>query len=91
MSAFMGYGSPEKLNAAITAEEDEAFVVYSEGLLFASVCSNLPQEEVESRMRRRINGTTGGWNLSDENFSGGESNPCQCTDHEDRKHYLFVT
>ena len=56
-SNFAGYGSPEKLEKAITAEEDERFTVYTEGLCYASVCSNLPQEEVIARMRRRPSGT----------------------------------
>ena len=45
--SFLGYGSPEALEKAITAGEGDDFTVYREGLLYASVCSSLPTEEVK--------------------------------------------
>ena len=89
--SYLGYGSPEKLEKAIIQEEDKDFVVYAEGLLYLSVCSSLPQQEVEARMRRRPSGTKNGWGLADEPFRSGEPNPCPCDmKPETHKHYLFV-
>ena len=90
MTNFMGYGSPERLEQAITAEEGEDFVVYGEGLIYASVCSSLAQDEVVARMHRRLCGTHAGWGLSDKAFKTGEPNPCPCDNQpETHKHYLF--
>ena len=91
--SFLGYGSPEALEKAITAGEGDDFTVYGEGLLYASVCSSLPPEEVKRRMGTRPSGTRGGWQLSEnKTFRGGQPNPCPCDDHpQTHKHYLFVT
>ena len=88
--AFMGYGSPEELEKAITKDEDADFTVYTEGLCYASVCSSLPVEEVVARMARRLSGVNA-WALSKKvTFSGGEPNPCSCEDYpETRQHFLF--
>lgn len=70
--------------------EPTEFVIYSEGLFFASVCSSLSKEEVESRMRVTLCGTRNGWNLSLQSFKSGESNPCPCDKQPDtHQHYLF--
>jgi hypothetical protein len=67
------------------------FEVYAEGLCYASVCSSLPQSEVELRMQQREPGTTLGWRLAEEPFRTGEPNPCPCSDNpETHKHYLFA-
>lgn len=89
MSNYAGYGSPEKLEQAIRAEEGPDFIVH-EALCFATVCSDLPQEEVEARMHRRPCGTRTGWAFSEAEFSPGIPNPCPCKDNPDtHKHYLF--
>jgi len=68
----------------------EIFEVYGEGLCYASVCSNLPADEVEFRMKHRATGlATNHWELSKEKFKDGEPNPSKCEDHTDCKHYLF--
>ena len=92
MTDFMGYGSPEKLEQAITAQEETGiFEVYLEGLVSASVCSSLSQEETIARMKARITGITSRWELSIKPFRTGETNPCPCNNHPDtHKHYLFV-
>ena len=67
------------------------FVVYSEGLFYASVCSSLPTEEVEKRMKERLCGTHNGWSRSEDKFADGHDNPCPCNHQpETHKHYLFV-
>ena len=73
---------------------DEFFEVYSEGMCYANVCSNLPQAIVEARMRERANGLKTGheWKFSpDKKFHNGQPNPCPCKTYQDtHKHYLFV-
>ena len=91
MTNFIGYGSPEALEAAITAEEGDDFTIYSEGLVNASVCSSLGLEETVARMQRRISGTDAGFILSEnKNFSTGQTNPCPCERNpKTHQHYLF--
>lgn len=76
----------------------EAFVVYSEGLCMASVCSSLPFEEVCKRMSIRHTGLDWGWTPStDKTFrdggkpsDAGKPNPCPCDRYpETHTHYLF--
>ena len=86
---FLGYGSPEALERAITQEESFDFQVV-EGLCYATVCTSLSQDEAVARMKRRPSGTTGGWCLSDEAFADGHPNPCACDRLPDHTHYLFV-
>lgn len=75
----------------VEEESGDSFVIYSEGLLFASVCSSLKKEEVERRMARIPCGTTNGWTLSSKDFNNGSPNGCPCdqkpTTHH---HYLFA-
>ena len=67
------------------------FVVYAEGLCYASVCSPLPQADVEARMAARLCGTQAGWALAEEPFQTGEPNPCPCDKRPaTHKHYLFT-
>ena len=70
-------------------KKQEFFAIYSEGLCFASVCSNLPQAEVERRMYAWPTGVAQRWKLYEGGFRTGQTNPCQCNEHPDRKHYLF--
>jgi hypothetical protein len=68
-------------------EKPQEFFV-KEDLLFAVVCSSLPQEEVERRMKDRPCGTTNGWMLSEP--KEGVANPSPCKEHpRTHKHYLF--
>ena len=67
------------------------FIVYFEGLCFASVCSSLSQQEVEAKMKMHLCGISTGWVLSDKGFAGGEPNPSPCDQQpETHKHYLFA-
>lgn len=71
--------------------QGKEFVVYHEGLLFASVCSSLGKEETEQRMSGVLCGTTGGWMFSDQDFEEGKPNPVPCNEWpETHLHYLFV-
>lgn len=79
---YLGYGSPEALEAALS-EKDAHFEVTRELLLFAVVCSDLPLKEVVKRMRKRPCGTTGGWQLDKD------SPPVACSERPTHKHYLF--
>ena len=88
---FLDYGSPQALEAAIKATEDEHFVVYDR-LLFATVCSDLPIRVVKRRMVTRPCGTSGGWTfVTDKTLSGGVPNPYPCDRHpKTHRHYLFA-
>ena len=69
---------------------DSDFTVYSEGITVASVCSSLPTEEVEARMKNVPTGV-GEWFLSENKFfASGESNPTPCNHApKTHTHYLF--
>ena len=91
MTNYLGYGSPEALEAALKADQDESFTIYAEGLVYASVCSSLGPEDTARRMAAHVCGTEHGWEISeDKTFASGEPNPHPCkqkpTTH---KHYLF--
>ena len=70
--------------------DPEVFVVYREGICYASVCSSLGMESTVKRMRTRPSGITHGWQLADKPFRTGESNPCPCDQQpKTHMHYLF--
>jgi len=67
--------------------------VYSHGLCYASVCTDLTERlEIEVEANRQL-GPTGldhGWRISDEpTFKDGQSNPCPCNHYLDRRHFLL--
>lgn len=65
------------------------FEAYSTGLCYASVCTNLSNDEATDRLN--VENWTGvtPWAISGGNFASGESNPCACTDRADCRHILF--
>jgi hypothetical protein len=66
--------------------------VYSYGLCYASACASLDasREEVEDAVNAsHPTGLENGWQVADENFSGGEPNPCPCSE-EGKQHWLLV-
>ena len=67
------------------------FEIYSDGLVYISVCSNLGLDETLRRVNiEHPTGISSKWRLSSEGFRTGEPNPCACdTDPETHKHYLF--
>lgn len=69
----------------------KTFQVYSEGSVYASVCSSLSLKETKKQMNDRPTGTKFIWKLAKETFRTGEANPHSCEDYpETHKHYLFV-
>jgi len=73
--------------APLVADE---FTIYSWGICSASVCSSLPQLEVERRMAQEMTGV-GPWLFArGESFATGEPNPSLCNHNaKTHKHYLF--
>lgn len=66
------------------------FTVYSEGIVYASVCSSLPLKETLERLRRKHPSAVEPWVLADEPFRAGQENPCPCENHPaTHKHYLL--
>lgn len=65
--------------------------IYGEGICYASVCTSLPDDEVDARMAARPTGASHGWARSaDATFAGGQPNPCPCdTEPATRRHILF--
>lgn len=69
----------------------ETVIVYTEGLIYASVCTALDDEATDAAMAARPAGTRNGWTRSqDATFEGGGSNPCPCDQFPDtRRHVLY--
>lgn len=67
------------------------FEIYSNGIVFCSVCSSLTPEDTIKRVNiENPTGLNADWKLSARNFDSGESNPCPCNISPDtHKHYLF--
>lgn len=72
------------------------FTVYSINLIYASVCTSLPVEEIVDKMTAKYPvGPTNKWILSEEKFFGEPKddplpNPCPCENHpETHTHYLL--
>ena len=85
---FLGYGSPEKLEEALNAENGPDFMIIRETLLNAIVCSSLSI----SRMARVPSGTTYGWVIYEGDIfpNDVDPHPGPCAEHpETHKHYLF--
>lgn len=67
------------------------FLAYAAGICFASVCSDLPLEDVTDRLNAdHPTGTRSRWHKADDDFQGGTSNPCPCPAGAGRRHWLFV-
>ena len=80
----------EQREAVEALSPTSEFVIYAEGLCGASVCSSLPQAEVERRMAAIPCGTRNGWTFAAEPFDADTPNPCPCDKNpETHTHYLF--
>jgi hypothetical protein len=68
------------------------FAAYSMGLIYASVCTSLSDDDATDRLNaEHPAGTVGGWTIaSDPTFAAGEPNPCPCNRRpETHRHILF--
>ena len=86
--------STKALLGAYTAWDAEyaaEVTVYSEGLLHASACTALDDEQTDAAMAARPSGTSGGWTRSaDTHFDDGKPNPCPCdAEPQTRRHVLY--
>lgn len=90
---------PDDILRALNEVKDEAktpepvekvFDIYSFGLFYMSVCTNMSPAEAELHARKNNpSGTQNGWRIAQEAFQSGEPNPCPCARHPDRIHILF--
>ena len=66
-------------------------VTYAIGLVSASACVSLAASRAEVERVVNVQHPTGvgPWAIADEPFSTGEPNPCPCSDHTDRQHWLL--
>lgn len=68
------------------------FEAYSIGLICASVCTSLSNEEATARLNaEHPTGVQSPWRISeDKAFRNGEPNPCPCEHHpKTHRHILF--
>jgi hypothetical protein len=68
------------------------FVVLSWGLVYMTVCveKSVTRETIEQKANfSQPTGVSSPWRISEENFRGGEPNPCPCPKLGDRLHYLL--
>jgi hypothetical protein len=72
---------------------DRRIVVYTAGLVAASVCApkDAPVEDVEAAANaQHPTGIDSGWRkAADATFKGGEPNPCPCNSDPERLHWLL--
>ncbi len=77
----------------LKTKEESDIVIYSNGLVFCSVCCH--QDFTIEEITLWVNltnetGTVNGWEHSKrKNFKQGNTNPCQCNTMSNHKHYLF--
>lgn len=66
--------------------------VYSFGLVYCSVCSDEPIEDMlRAANRSHPTGLSHGWVLSDDpTFAAGGPNPGPCDEDSTKTHYLLV-
>lgn len=67
------------------------FEAYAVGLIYASACTNLTNEEATVRLNHEHpTGIASGWAVSDDAaFASGQPNPCPCEQSPGRRHVLF--
>jgi hypothetical protein len=75
----------------MSGPESDHLFVYSEGPVMASVCTDLPKDQVADEMNRtHPTGITAGWTISElPRFETGEPNGRVCDEHPTRRHYLM--
>ena len=71
----------------------DELTIYSKGVVHCSVCARkgMTHKQIEEKVNEQNpTGIKSRWKISKEKFADGSSNPNQCSDHEDRRHYLMV-
>lgn len=66
--------------------------VYKVGLCYLSACAPKALDKPDVEMAVNDQSPTGldhGWSVSDEPFSGGQTNPCECNHDAARQHWLL--
>lgn len=75
------------------AVEEADVIAYSIGICSASVCvrKGLGRPDIETWMNLfHSTGIGSMWEITDDNFSNGDPNPCSCNIYPDsREHYLL--
>ena len=73
------------------SKKESVFEVYSDGICYMSVCTDMTPEEAASYANMvRPTGIRTGWRIAKEKFRTGETNPCPCDRHPvERIHILF--
>jgi len=74
-------------------EKTEKIEIYSSGICHCSVCvpKDMDKETIEQKVNsENMTGIQSQWEISEENFASGASNPCPCEDNGTRQHYLMV-
>ncbi len=67
--------------------------IYASGVIHLSICvpENMDREAIVEEVNRMSpTGIRSQWQISEEPFRTGESNPCVCEEDNTRKHYLMV-
>lgn len=69
------------------------FQVISFGLIYASVCTSLAEQETTERLNvAHPTGLSWGWQpATDERFATGQSNPCECELSPKTHHHVLYT
>ncbi len=68
------------------------FEIYSKGLVSMSICTDLEEEKDIEAIANTQNptGIESKWKISkDTHFSSGETNPCECEQDSDSRHFLL--
>jgi hypothetical protein len=73
---------------------DKDITIYGEGIVCCSVCvpKDMSLEDIENGVNeRKPTGVDSKWHISkDEKFADGiKTNPCECDQNPNRKHYLL--
>lgn len=65
--------------------------VYSRGLAYASVCTDMPPRELELYMGEHDpTGVDSAWHVAHEDFQDGTPNGSDCPDTKGNRHWLLV-
>lgn len=68
------------------------FAAYSVGLVYASICTSLTDEQATARLNEQHpTGITSRWTVADEPFANGDPNPRPCNSHPDTHRHLLFT